>query len=83
MTMPTPQPRSAAPAAKKPVSRAQLTDAQKREQQLLAKIKRLNLKLAKVKSVAVSMSTISNRHNEVSATQTNAWAKTILDTING
>lgn len=87
--MPTQQPPRKAvanvAAAKKavPVSRTQLSPEEKQKQQLLAKIKRLNVKLSRVKDVAVNMSNIASRTNEVSSRELELYAKRIIDLLNG
>lgn len=73
MSMPSPRPR--------PTSRDQLTPQQKVEQMYLKKVKRLNLKLTKVKQVAVTMLQMSRRHNDISSHQVEVWAKQILNIL--
>lgn len=88
---PQPNRSELANAAKKQVAATRQKAAQGRpvigaeekiRQQLLAKIKRLNLKLSKAKSVAVSMEHASTRNNEVSARQVESWAKDLINIIN-
>jgi len=82
--MPISQPKKpAAGSSAKPTSRTQLSESQRREQQLLAKIKRLNLKLSRVKAVSVHMGNIADRTNEVSSRQVEDWSKKINSALNG
>jgi hypothetical protein len=74
--------RSTTGGAQKPTSRKQLTETEKREQILLAKIKRLNLKLSKVKAISVNMGSIASRTNEVSSRQVEDWSKKINVILN-
>lgn len=61
---------------------AKLSPEEKIQQQLLAKIKRLNFKLSKAKSVAVAMEHSATRNNDISARQVEGWAKDIINIIN-
>jgi hypothetical protein len=77
--------RPAAPAqpAKKQAARPAVTETEKAHQRALAKIKRLNMKLSKIKGIAVNMESIANRSNEVSARQVEDWGKKINTILNG
>lgn len=81
----TPQPKKPSSSSDKsrPVSKGQLSEAQRREQQLLQKIKRLNTKLSKVKAISTQMNIISHKTNEVSSRQVEDWAKKITEVLNG
>lgn len=83
--MNTPPVRKPAAAGQTPATAGQkkpLTPEQKIQRQLIAKVKRLNLKLSKVKAVAVDMHTKSSKANEFSARQVEKWSKDILSIIN-
>lgn len=69
------------PRPSRPTSREQLTPSQVIEQRLAKKILRLNRKLTKVKTVAVTMLKISARHNDISSHQVQTWAKEILNIL--
>ena len=86
----TPQPQNpqrrpaqqAAPA-KKQAPRPAVSEAEKAHQRALAKIKRLNLKLSKIKDISVNMGSVANRTNEVSSRQVDDWSKKINVILNG
>lgn len=71
------RPNSLSVQAKKP-----LTPEQKAQRQIVAKVRRLNLKLSKVKEIASSMNDKSSKANQFSARQVESWAKEILSIIN-
>lgn len=77
----TPQTRSGSNSNVTPAKKT-LTPEQRAQKQLIAKIKRLNMKLAKVKAVAVDMHGKSTKANEFSARQVEKWSKDILSIIN-
>lgn len=71
------------PSGKKtPTSKSQLTPEQRTQQQLLNKIKRLNLKLAKVKQVAVHMEREASTKNMISAHELRNLSKSLLKILN-
>jgi hypothetical protein len=58
------------------------TPEEKAHQRTLAKVKRLNQKLSKIKAISVNMAVISNRNNTISSRQVEAWSKQIRDVLN-
>lgn len=77
------RPAAAAQPVKKQAPRAAVTETEKAHQRSLAKIKRLNMKLAKIKGIAVNMESIASRTNEVSSRQVEDWGKKINAILNG
>ena len=71
------------PAAAQPAKKQAVTETEKAHQRALAKIKRLNMKLSKIKGIAVNMESIANRTNEVSSRQVEDWGKKINTILNG
>lgn len=69
------------PSRPHPTSREQLTPAQAVEQRYLKKVRRLNMKLTKVKNLAVEMLKVSQRHNDISSHQVQKWAKDLLNIL--
>lgn len=78
--MPTP---SKAQPPKKVIQKAALTETEKAHQRSLAKIKRLNMKLAKIKAISVNMHSLSTRTNEISSRQVEHWSNQIIKILNG
>lgn len=62
--------------------RKAVTPEEKAHQRTLAKVKRLNLKLSKIKAISINMSTIATRNNAISSRQVEAWSKQIRDILN-
>jgi hypothetical protein len=62
--------------------RRAVTPEEKAHQRTLAKVKRLNTKLSKIKAISINMSTIATRNNAVSSRQVEAWSKQIRDILN-
>lgn len=66
-----------------PGKNRELTLEEKKIRSLLAKVKRLNMKLSKAKDVSVHMQNIANRTNQVSSRQVEDWSKQLNKVING
>ncbi len=72
------------PASKAtPTSRKQLTPEQRAVQDALKKVKRLNVKLSRVKQLAVSMDNATTKHSEFTARQIKQWSTQLLNILNG
>lgn len=64
-------------------TKSSLTPAEREKQIILAKVRRLNLKLSKTKQIAVHMNMISSKNNQVSSGQVAEWSKKLLEILNG
>lgn len=65
-----------------PTSRKQLTPEQRAVQDSLKKVKRLNVKLAKIKQVALQMEKFSQQHQTVPAKYIKRWSEQVLSILN-
>jgi hypothetical protein len=63
-------------------NRKPLTAEQKAHQRTLAKTKRLNLKLAEVKKIALHLEAVADKNQNVSPQQVKAWAKRLKTILN-